>query len=83
MKRKLLFASSALVTCLGIGALLGAGGGDSALLYWLRGWPGYAYNSQHLGLSPTASQPLLNIHWQTSVDLQPPGGGIHGCGGST
>jgi hypothetical protein len=44
---------------------------------WMRGWPGYAYNAQHSAKSPSASQPLLNIHWQTPVDLAPPGGGIH------
>jgi hypothetical protein len=77
MNRKLLFASTALVACLGLSALLGAGGNDFALSYWLRGWPGYAYNSQHSGLSPSTSQPLMSIHWQTPVDLQQPGGGIH------
>ena len=56
-------------TCLGLGLLASAGGNDFNLVYWLRGWPGYGYNSQHSALSPTAAQPLLNIHWQTPVDL--------------
>ena len=72
--------SSALIataTCLGVGLLAGAGGNDFNLAYWLRGWPGFSYNAQHAALSPSAAQPLVQVHWQTPVDTQPTGGGIH------
>jgi hypothetical protein len=35
-------------------------------------WSDYAHDSQHTALSPVASQPLANLHWQTSVDLSVP-----------
>jgi hypothetical protein len=38
-------------------------------------WNGYAHDPQHTGTSATAAQPLVTKHWQTSVDLNPPGGG--------
>jgi len=44
---------------------------------WLKGWPGFAYNSQHSAQPPIASQPLLQIHWQTPIDMQPPSYGPH------
>ncbi len=69
MKRSLSIASIALGTCVGLGLLASAGGQDFVLANWLRGWPSYGYNSQHSALSPTAAQPLLNIHWQTPIDL--------------
>jgi hypothetical protein len=34
-------------------------------------WNGYSRNAQHGCISPVASQPLTNIHWQTAVDLNP------------
>src|SRR5580658_8445822 len=34
-------------------------------------WTGYGHDAQHTGLSPTAAQPLNNIHWSTPVDLSP------------
>ncbi len=34
-------------------------------------WSDYAHDPQHSALSPVASQPLANIHWQTPVDLDP------------
>jgi hypothetical protein len=34
-------------------------------------WPGYARNSQHEALWPTATQPLTQILWTTPVDLHP------------
>jgi hypothetical protein len=37
----------------------------------LDGWQGYALNAQHTALSPTASQGLGLIAWQTPVDLNP------------
>ncbi|HTF89782.1 MAG TPA: hypothetical protein VK843_15320 [Planctomycetota bacterium] len=78
MKRTLSIAAMAGATCLGLGLLLSAQGStDSVLLYWLRGWPGFGYNAQHTALSPNASQPINNIHWQTPLDLQQSGGGIH------
>jgi hypothetical protein len=38
-------------------------------------WSGYAHDPQHTATSATAAQSLNNIHWQTPVDLNPPGGG--------
>jgi hypothetical protein len=38
-------------------------------------WSGYAHDPQHTGTSATAAQPLVSKHWQTPVDLNPPGGG--------
>src|SRR6185312_16006056 len=38
-------------------------------------WNGYAHDPQHTGTSATAAQPLVTKHWQTPVDLNPPGGG--------
>jgi hypothetical protein len=38
-------------------------------------WSGYGHDPQHTGTSATAAQPLNSIHWQTPVDLNPPGGG--------
>ena len=35
-------------------------------------WSDYAHDGQHSALSPTASQPLHRILWQTSVDLSVP-----------
>jgi hypothetical protein len=35
-------------------------------------WSGYAHDPQHSALSPVASQPLVSIHWHTSVDLSVP-----------
>lgn len=52
-----------------------------ALPYCLRAqplnvpWNGYAHDPQHTGTSATAAQPLVAKHWQTPVDLNPPGGG--------
>ena len=34
-------------------------------------WNNFARDAQHTALSPTASQALNQIHWQTPVDLQP------------
>src|SRR5262245_25154302 len=34
-------------------------------------WQMHAGNAQHTALSPVATQPLQQIHWQTPVDLQP------------
>jgi len=34
-------------------------------------WNSFAYDAQHTALSPTASQALSRIHWQTPVDLDP------------
>jgi len=34
-------------------------------------WVGYGHDSQHSALSPTPSQPLNQILWQTPVDLDP------------
>ena len=34
-------------------------------------WSDYAHDPQHTALSPAASQPLVNLHWQTPVDLNP------------
>ena len=34
-------------------------------------WSDYAHDPQHTALSPAASQPLGNRHWQTPVDLNP------------
>ncbi len=34
-------------------------------------WSDYAHDPQHTALSPAASQPLANLHWQTPVDLDP------------
>ncbi|HVK15872.1 MAG TPA: PEP-CTERM sorting domain-containing protein [Fimbriiglobus sp.] len=34
-------------------------------------WSGHAGNPQHTALSPTATQPLQAIRWQTPVDLNP------------
>lgn len=38
-------------------------------------WSGYAHDPQHTATSATAAQNLNAIHWQTPVDLNPPGGG--------
>lgn len=38
-------------------------------------WSGYAHDAQHTATSAAAAQTLSNIHWQTPVDLNPPGGG--------
>src|SRR5579863_8089363 len=38
-------------------------------------WSGYAHDPQHTAISAQAAQPLHAIHWQTPVDLNPPGGG--------
>jgi len=38
-------------------------------------WTGYGHDPQHTGLSDHAAQALHTIHWQTPVDLNPPGGG--------
>jgi hypothetical protein len=38
-------------------------------------WSGYGHDAQHTGVSADESQPLHAIHWQTAVDLNPPGGG--------
>ena len=52
-------------------ALLAAGSAAAA------GWPSFAGNAQHTGLSPTPAQPLATIRWSTPVDLAvPPSGSI-------
>ena len=71
MKRVFPIVSIGAAACLSFALLASAGGGDSPLLHYLRGWPGYAHNSQHTALSPVAAQPLNQIHWQTPVDLNP------------
>ncbi len=38
-------------------------------------WTGYGHDPQHTAVSVTPAQALSNIHWQTPVDLNPPGGG--------
>ncbi|HVW11839.1 MAG TPA: hypothetical protein VHC90_24825 [Bryobacteraceae bacterium] len=38
-------------------------------------WNGYAHDPQHTSTSATAAQALVSRHWQTPVDLNPPGGG--------
>jgi hypothetical protein len=35
------------------------------------GWPGYARDPAHNALSPVAAQALNQIHWSSSLDLQP------------
>ena len=34
-------------------------------------WSGYAHDPQHTAISDVPSQPLMAIHWQTPVDLNP------------
>lgn len=38
-------------------------------------WSGYGHDPQHTATSATAAQSFGSIHWQTAVDLNPPGGG--------
>jgi hypothetical protein len=38
-------------------------------------WSGYGRDPQHTATSAQAAQTLSSIHWQTPVDLNPPGGG--------
>lgn len=38
-------------------------------------WTGYGRDPQHTATSAQAAQTLSSIHWQTPVDLNPPGGG--------
>lgn len=38
-------------------------------------WSGYAHDPQHTANSAQSAQALHAIHWQTPVDLNPPGGG--------
>lgn len=38
-------------------------------------WGGYAHDAQHTGVSAAAAQALVKKHWQTPVDMNPPGGG--------
>jgi hypothetical protein len=38
-------------------------------------WSGYGHDPQHTATSAHAAQNLNSIHWQTPVDLNPPGGG--------
>jgi hypothetical protein len=38
-------------------------------------WSGYGRDAQHTALSAVPAQRLRSIHWQTPVDLNPPGGG--------
>jgi hypothetical protein len=38
-------------------------------------WSGYGHDPQHTAMSAVAAQALSSIHWQTPVDLNPPGGG--------
>ena len=38
-------------------------------------WSGYGHDPQHTATSAVAAQPLNSIHWKTSVDSNPPGGG--------
>lgn len=38
-------------------------------------WAGYGRDPQHTAISAVAAQSLNSIHWQTPVDLHPPGGG--------
>jgi hypothetical protein len=40
-----------------------------------QSWSGYAHDSMHTGQSGYQSQALNNVHWSTTVDLDPPGGG--------
>ena len=48
---------------------------EAKTLLSLDGWQGYARDPQHTALSPVASAPLESIHWETPVDLAPPGNG--------
>src|ERR1700722_13731211 len=41
-------------------------------------WSGYAHDPQHTAVSANQPQNLHSIHWQTPVDLNPPGGGQGG-----
>ena len=41
-------------------------------------WSGYAHDPQHTALSANQAQSVHSIHWQTPVDLNPPGGGQGG-----
>ena len=41
-------------------------------------WSGYAHDPQHTAVSAQKAQALHSIHWQTPVDLNPPGGGQGG-----
>ena len=58
---------------LGAAAVAGLLLPGSALAQSIRvPWSDYAHDSQHTAISPVASQPLLHLHWQTSVDLSVP-----------
>ena len=46
-------------------------GGTTTLTLLTNGWHGYAGDAQHSALSSVQSDPLVRIHWQTPVDLQP------------
>jgi len=41
-----------------------------------NGWPNYAHDPQHSGVSAVAAQEFSKIHWSTPVDLHPPSGEI-------
>ena len=42
----------------------------------IKGWPDYAHDPQHSGVSAVAAQGLSKIHWSIPVDLHPPSGEI-------
>jgi hypothetical protein len=71
MKRILTAVTLGVVSTAGVALLASAGGQDFDLKYWLRGWPTFGQNPQHVGRGPAPSQPLNTIHWQTPVDLNP------------
>lgn len=77
MKRLLSAVGIGVVGSLGIALLVSAQPAWLSVPGWLRGWPGYAHDGQHSALSPTPSQPMNAIHWQTPVDLMPQTWGIH------
>jgi hypothetical protein len=64
--------SNGLGTFFGILAVCGVYSPTGAPAQSIRApWSDYAHDPQHTALSPAASQPLANLHWQTPVDLNP------------
>ena len=51
-----------------LGLVLGSAGTAAADDYL---WQGYAQNPQHTALSVVASQPLADVRWMATVDLDP------------
>src|SRR5690242_12422219 len=73
MRIRINLAAAGTSTAVALLALLTGGAhGSPAAAPPAPPWAGFAANAQHTAVAPASPQPLNSIHWQVTIDHQPP-----------